>query len=843
MIPLSFFCRISYLYLALLLIVHVLVHVTQQAKSCVSQTDRRSNITTQLGGVLDLKPVQSQQCNSTCFPYRNDLQCGSCQSATYSKKRKECCACAAKPAWIGKEKNMSLEFTSRSGKSIVLNYGADNHSAIYQITHTYGQMSDIPSNICNWDKDNRTQQIYMTVSKTFDSLWTRIVQLNFSHNNIKKVVDLNCLENLDSLDLSYNRIKNLQKSSILKLFRLRELFLQHNQIDHVEANIFMDLNVLSVDLSNNFLKEIDVTNMLPYYPFCKIDYSQNKIETLTNKCGFEVDGTHEFGPGFVSFNGNSFRKFPDLKELLHMEDFSVLAKFISCGFDFRNIPLDCDCVFEPLLELAHDFVESYWLDYMNITCNTPVHLHNIPVVNISLEDFKCNMTDDPACPIHCNCIDQPHARTLFIDCYNKGKTDVPHRVPISSYSPYVSLNMSRNFITTIRNESYFENVTFLDVSENDLKQITNHAAKKLENAAMLNISGNSRLVSLPQDLQYQNMCRFDMNGLIMHCDCETLWMANWVSLKECPQNQSHAFKCLIPGHGILPANEFTSDLLDCFPKDNWKTVLSINLAILSTLLLILGFLTYSYRYEILVLYLRARRTDRNKISPEFKYDAYVSLDDDDDKVSNWVTMVLLPYLEEKGYKVFVHYRDMELGDVRTLATIDVMATTRNFIPILSDGYLKCNNVSTILTTENEWKYGWQMFKTDRRKNLVLINFDHISSFEEKNPKMKALIRVGGQVEFSNTKGDIMELITGKLGPPCSMQTRTDTSESKEMTQTSFMAFQAESVKNQQQTTSDKYQIGPDRNETEGEENDKGENMMESNVTESNESEVTASERQ
>lgn len=149
-----------------------------------------------------------------------------------------------------------------------------------------------------------------------------------------------------------------------------------------------------------------------------------------------------------------------------------------------------------------------------------------------------------------------------------------------------------------------------------------------------------------------------------------------------------------------------------------------------------------------------------------KHDAFLSFDTENDELRKWVTTTLVNGLEVNGYNIFLPDRDIMFGAIRALATIDTLQTTRNFVLILSESYL---NQEDQIWTENEWKYGWHIFLKDPSKNIVLINYDHVSSFDVKHLQIKAFLRVGGQIEFLNHQRNILQQIQGKLGPKCSIE--------------------------------------------------------------------------
>jgi hypothetical protein len=177
------------------------------------------------------------------------------------------------------------------------------------------------------------------------------------------------------------------------------------------------------------------------------------------------------------------------------------------------------------------------------------------------------------------------------------------------------------------------------------------------------------------------------------------------------------------------------------------------------------YVTLRLRYEILIIFLRLRQKKRNAINPLQPYDVFISFNDNDDAVRTWINKFLEPNLAKTGYNVFNPSRDIAYGAERDAEVISTISNTRNFLLVLTDSYLTEPVDGQRSWTENEWKYGWNQFKSDRSKNIVLVNFDHASSFDVEHRQIMAFLRVGTTVQFKNNTRNIMEEIHRKLGKP------------------------------------------------------------------------------
>ncbi|XP_060573729.1 protein toll-like [Ruditapes philippinarum] len=710
-----------------------------------------------------LNSTFSGQWHPEGVPDKHDLKCN-LKNCPSTMTKNEYCRCYATPIWKDKEKELVIEYVSVQGKAIVLHNEDINAANVYKIEHIGAELTEIPINICNnrYQGDKILKKIITEASylTNISAFWPRIVNINLSYNKLRKISDLNCLTALDTLDLSSNWIEHVSNSSFTSLTHLRVLKLQYNRIKSMDTFIIAGetMHLTDIDISQNELRNLDITNFISENPFCGLDYSGNKIESLTNLHQISLDTSKKYGGGVVSLKGNLFETFPDFTELLNLSSIEQLGAILNLGFDFRETSIGCDCVMEPYMEKAQSFVKTYWRDYFDVKCDSPPNLKGKSVINVTLDDFICDIKPNQGCPPGCSCKNIPSKNTLFVDCANKGLKELPE-LPTLKYSHKINLNLSGNQITEIGNVSYLNSISSLDLSQNQLKEITDEAAKRLQNASVFDISGNSKITVLPQVIQSKSLCSIRLNNLVLECGCGSEWLESWMHVKKC-QNKTEVF-CHVEGHGIMPAGEFSKDMLDCFDNSLFLVTVSAPVASIFIALILSVALLVQFRHEILVIFLKYRQKNPNAIRPLFKYDAYLSFDTENEDLRNWVYNTLKIYLEALGYKIFLPMLDLPFGEVRSNATIDVLQSTRTFVLILSESYL---NQEDKIWTDNEWKYGWNIYKADPTKNILLINYDHVSSFDVHHQQIKAFLRFGSQIDFVNAQRNILELICNKLGP-------------------------------------------------------------------------------
>ncbi|CAC5365951.1 unnamed protein product [Mytilus coruscus] len=129
-----------------------------------------------------------------------------------------CCVEYSRPYWIiSKSENLigflRLEPSGENGFVIV--HGGATSTLFYKIFYQQGNLEVIPSSLCEFRK---------------------IVDINFSENQVENTPNIECLHILDTLNLSFNRIERLNNSTFRVLKYLRVLDLSDNKIQYIEPN-------------------------------------------------------------------------------------------------------------------------------------------------------------------------------------------------------------------------------------------------------------------------------------------------------------------------------------------------------------------------------------------------------------------------------------------------------------------------------------------------------------------------------------------------------------------------------------------------------------------------------
>ena len=683
---------------------------------------------------------------------------------TTSEKYNKCCACHSKTTWTEMERKLEVEYFSVTGKVFVIAENVFDDSDVYKIEQTNGYMSDIPSNLCNWDHASNWPDIYDAGLFNMTPYWSNIVIINLRENKIRHLPDINCLRNLDTIDLSFNALTSIRNNSINLLTKLRNLDLSYNSIKDIDPYVLSQptLSILNANLNNNKVEQLDVTNCYSMKPFCKISFNSNTINIFVNNDNFTLNSSMQYGTGLVGLQNTSLQQWPDLVDLLNLDSLAQYGQLMKFTFDLRGIKLKCDCYLTEFSELIEEVQKSLWDEFFEVLCTSPQHLNGHLAYRVKSSDLVCNLTLSDGCPKGCTCVDQPSNNTVFIDCSNLGLDEMPSKLPFSKFSDNIALNLSNNQIKEIQNAPYLGSLTVLDVTKNSLNKIDNEIARHLDNT-ILSISYNKYLPKIPSVFQYRNTCDIKMEQLVLDCDCDMTWIEDWLINKQCDEAQ--LFKCLVPNRGLINATEFSSSLLDCNPKTKMSYVLIALIVSIITFLVIFGAIIRIFWYEIFIICLRIRQKPIAMRHKEFNYDAAITFNEEDDALRKWVTTVLTEELSRDRYNVFLPYKDTPLGTERDKEIVDVFTKTKTFILVLSESYFQQIENSERSWTENEWKYAWNQFKSNAKKNIVIINYDYISSFDVPQRQISAFLRVGNVVQFGNHDNNIVSEVKRHIGPP------------------------------------------------------------------------------
>jgi hypothetical protein len=296
--------------------------------------------------------------------------------------------------------------------------------------------------------------------------------------------------------------------------------------------------LVNVDLSHNRLRTIDVTNIVwtKQKAFCEVNFSNNMISSITNSLNWACHLNSTFGyGGYVNFRNNSIRQFIHITTLGFSNIF-YLGKLMRYGFDFRDNKLICDCKLYSFVRIARSIISFMYRDYYELTCASPPELNGIRLLDIIKDDkfdvFVCNISMVGKCPPKCHCFHQPSQGRTVVNCSHSGKTKLPSALPDHTH---LDVDFSHNRIDLVDRRfiyssvDYFSRIKKLNLQNNSIKELPEYLLSKLINVTWLDLRTNE-ITNIPRTLQYIQPCRVAMGRIEMTCNCDDIWLQDWLPM-------------------------------------------------------------------------------------------------------------------------------------------------------------------------------------------------------------------------------------------------------------------------------------------------------------------------
>ncbi|CAH1782249.1 unnamed protein product, partial [Owenia fusiformis] len=348
------------------------------------------------------------------------------------------------------------------------------------------------------------------------------------------------LSHIVSIDLSQNRIIEIQRNAFLDNYELMYLNVSFNDLQSVDTYIFELIGKAQGETHKVF------------------DFSHNNLESFHNYNGkVRQDFRNKKYLAFMDLKYNQFKYINlDLFRPFSLTTLDGWLQFIITTLavqaqlfaDFSKNPITCDCNMfdvQRMLKLIkrHTSLPKwlsptslgnssqlarfiFWEEH-SLVCMYPPELHGSKLSLVNAGDLVCDVTD--GCPVYCRCIRSPSLKRLIIECSNKHLTGLPPTLPrVQSDNEKINIYVRDNYIEDLQYRSYFNDVAILDVSHNQIKSIDSAAIENLTNLEQL-ILYNNNLEYLPKRLPLvKNLKNISLHGNPLVCSCNTVWIKAWL---------------------------------------------------------------------------------------------------------------------------------------------------------------------------------------------------------------------------------------------------------------------------------------------------------------------------
>ncbi|XP_069121145.1 protein toll-like [Argopecten irradians] len=648
-----------------------------------------------------------------------------------------CCSCNSTSKWeLGQEPvgNIFVEYTGLGIVSAELvsvsNFSEYNY---LQVIHVNGRLRALPRNICDFE---------------------RLVKVNFANNQIEVIGTINCLQMLDTLVLSGNRISHISNKTFVDMPALRVLDLSDNILTTLDANTFTSntTNIFHVDFSNNVLKSVDLSNVIrENHLYCHMNFENAIHGTFTNVYNITLDPDKHYNSGGMSFAGCTMDQdmFSGITRL-SPQLVQRLPSMVSGTYDFENATVTCDCSVG--LYMKHHWFLPSDDKYDKLKCEDQGFTVDDMRDPDTFDKFTCDKSVN--CPRFCSCIEQPTQWRIIVNCSFTQMKRLPEQLPDSVF--LVELLVTNNEIRHLEKRDYFNRLRILDLSDNEVNTIDINVARSLSSLLKLNLD-NHNLDDLPKTFRFLDANHVFLGRKGITCTCDNTWIGDW-RIRSNVQPGNPLFCKNIRNHGNKTLVEQAKPYLgDCIDSDQ-TTIIFLTVFLCLTLLLLLTMIVASmFCFEIKILLGTLRRKIMKEHLGKYKYDVFVSFDDTDADSIRFVMDYLLRILESSHYTTYVPSRDMSVGNRREDEIKNGIRKARVFLCILSVKY--CEESS--IWTRMEFMSAWQC-----RKSIEIINIDNLGTRDTSMREVKAFLRLRMFISLT-TRRDIFKQSIKSLGKPLS----------------------------------------------------------------------------
>ncbi|XP_036967292.1 toll-like receptor 13 [Acanthopagrus latus] len=545
----------------------------------------------------------------------------------------------------------------------------------------------------------------------------RLLSVAFSDIHTINDTLLRSCSQVTELGFSYDTLSELSEHSFRSMTRLRFLSLNGNDLSQVPLALRGLSTLEMVDLSFNFISDLDCHGFLNLTKLTKLNLKHNRISKL---------------------HGCVFKYLTNLN-VLNIEDNSVYKFYSAFKINLRKLE-SLNLHNHHLLNIMQgDFVGLSSLRVLDLESDTDAAvedgafegLDNLQTLSVSLgsyrtelfigipqlENLTLHLTYDLNQRSFLQKDDAPFSnlpclKKLVLKVYDqrqevvspdllKGLKSLEYftaeKFLIRSlhpdtfkYTPKLKdLHIVDSDLSDLTPELFWPipNLQTLDLSNNNFRSLDFLARANLAALSWLKISENE--LSSINETVFQSLpalMYLDLTGNPLACECSNAGFNQWVQSNNQTQVvNGHQYTCAFPLS--QQGNKFLDfDAHSCWIDGSFLYFLSSTCLVVFTLLasFIYHFLRWHLAYSY-YLFLAFLYDKRRKASPHH-YDAFVSYNIHDEA---WVYREMLPVLEgEQGWRLCLHHRDFEPGKPIVENITDAIYGSRKTICVISRHYLQ-----------------------------------------------------------------------------------------------------------------------------------------------------------
>ena len=557
--------------------------------------------------------------------------------------------------------------------------------SIYEIVISKTAISEIPLCICQ-HQNLKSLHIYSS-------------NLTLDNNCFKNLINLGEIEIFKS-PLSY-----LQNGVFDGLKSLQYLSIRYTSLQNIGDFVFNDPSkhpkLTAIDLSYNNLTTVDVWpwKYAVFQDNMNINLKSNSITKATNnlKWFLNIDSiTHrhifeyDVRSNPIDYIENFVMNFFPGKY-----DFLIFYSKISVRINLDMVKIICDCLQYKTMKLIKSVLRTQAYNFL--ICRIPLKLKNMPIVQISDEEFQCRLPAE-SCPHDCVCTQVPGNYSFIIECKNSEFFSFPKFLPSvdtpTKFSVLTAYELRFHFLSLKKIENYdYLNVTkIFDVQNNNISKISSTNWEYLENIENVYLDFNNlNHVPLFTLTKNSKLKKLSLTNNPWNCACEHKEFKEWLKniSKQLTLINPDSILCHSPTW-LAGRNIFTVEDHEFCQNPFDKQKKRLLLVVLLPISCIFAFFIVSFlllrRFKVqLNTYLAFHPFDRDEcVGEHMDYDVFVSSSFCDRKLA----IQLVKLLEDKGYRVCYHEKDFIGGQSITLNICHAVWCSKRVLCIVTKDFLK-----------------------------------------------------------------------------------------------------------------------------------------------------------
>ncbi|XP_078661437.1 uncharacterized protein LOC144905584, partial [Branchiostoma floridae x Branchiostoma belcheri] len=505
---------------------------------------------------------------------------------------------------------------------------------------------------------SQTLNTTVNVTSTTPSTTVAIIDLDLSNGSLTSIPpDLfKNQSHLQQVDLSNNQISYLTGSIFAALVNLEKLILSNNAIKTITVEVFRNLtNLIFLDLSQNAIRDLLDNLFVDNINLQVLNLDGNNISEVRRDT---FVGLRSLKQLFLNASGLSS---------IHSSSFTPLVELKELYLQENNISFQIQAV----SRIRRSF-----------TANIFRNLRNLILLDLS----KNSITFLP---------DNMFVDLIKLEVLRLDGNNFP-TIRANTFTGLRSLQklfLNDTGLSTIHPSSFLstEKLKELYLQDNDMKFLPWDALQEL-NLTVLNLGNNIGSVEYSCD-RLPN-CAINNPDTPFSCCNDTM---------TCGVDSSIGL-CMVKATVTTP-----------LPIGN--IVIIILMAILLTLFIIITILYCNRKYLQVWLYMKCGwRFDPKDDGDDKTYDAFISYSSRDELI---VIRELAPGLEERGFKLCLHYRDFPVGACIATTIIETVEASRRTVILLSQNFVDSEWCAL------EFKAAHRQVLEDRRNRIVVIVLDDL----------------------------------------------------------------------------------------------------------------------